>query len=205
MLHELSTLPSFYTEPTVHPDARGSFHEWFKATEFESFTGHPFALQQANMSVSRAGVLRGLHFTAVFPGQQKYVTCVSGEIWDVLVDVRLGSETFGRWEGVTLSEENRRCLYIPDGFAHGFAAVRDSTVCYLTSSEYDPNVDFGVDPLDSSLGIEWPVSDPILSDKDRAAPGLDEARDHLPTIEDCEELLNMYKDGWVLANEEAQQ
>lgn len=196
MLHELSTLPSFYTEPVAHPDARGQFHEWFKASEVEAQLGYPFDLQQANLSRSHAGVVRGLHFADVPPGQEKFVTCVAGEIWDVIVDIRRGSPTFGQWEAVTLSADNRRCLFVPNGFAHGFAALTEATVVYLTTAEYTPAAEHGISP---EL-VPWPVDHPLLSKKDTQAPTLADATEILPTLEACEDYRTELKDSWVMAN-----
>ncbi|AGF71449.1 dTDP-4-dehydrorhamnose 3,5-epimerase family protein [Corynebacterium halotolerans] len=206
MLHELDELPGvFRSEPTIHPDERGTFHEWFKASEFEAATGHPFDLQQANMSTSRAGVLRGLHFADVPPGQAKFVACVAGRILDVVVDVRVGSETFGRHVALELSADNRHGVYLPVGFAHAFLALEDSTVAYLTTSEYAPGVEHGVSPF--SAGIDWPEMDFLLSDKDRDAMTLDDARAAgvLPDVDECRAHENELRDGWVLANEQAGQ
>ncbi|MCK7637452.1 dTDP-4-dehydrorhamnose 3,5-epimerase [Corynebacterium sp. P7202] len=194
-------------DPRVFPDSRGSFHEWFSAARFEESTGYPLDLQQANLSVSRPGVVRGLHFADVPPGQAKWVTCVHGRVIDVVVDVRTGSDTFGRHVAVDLNDGNRRCLYIPVGFAHGFAAVTDATVVYLTSAGYNPGAEHAIDPFDPDLGIDWPVSagDRIVSEKDSSAPSLVTARDTgiLPDIGDCLAHESDLKNGWALANEDA--
>ncbi|WP_055122319.1 dTDP-4-dehydrorhamnose 3,5-epimerase [Corynebacterium oculi] len=191
--------------PTVYPDQRGTFHEWFKASEFEQATGYPLDVQQANLSTSTAGVLRGLHYAEVPPGQGKLVMCAAGSIFDVLVDVREGSENFGRWAGFELSEENRRGLYIPAGFAHGFLALSDATVVYLTTSEYQPEVEHGIDPYDPQIGIEWPAGEALLSAKDRQAPSLAEARERgtLPSAEECRAYHTDLRNAWAVANEEA--
>lgn len=208
MLHEVDHLPGVWlSTPRIHPDERGSFHEWFKASEFEAATGYPLDLQQANMSTSRKGVLRGLHYSEVPPGQAKFVACVSGAILDVAVDVRVGSETYGRYFATELTAENHRGLFLPVGFAHGFLALADSTVVYLTTSEYQPGVEHGIDPFDAEIGIDWPELNYILSDKDRAAPALDSLRGEgkLPASDDCRAYENMLKDAWVMANQEAGQ
>lgn len=193
--------------PTVYPDRRGKFHEWFKASEFEQATGYPLDVQQANMSTSTAGVLRGLHYAEVPPGQGKLVICPVGAIFDVLVDVRVGSENFGQWAGFELSAENSQGLYIPAGFAHGFLALRDSTVVYLTTAEYQPEVEHGLNPYDPDMGIEWPqaASAALLSVKDRQAPGLAEAREEgiLPGVEECRAYHTELRNAWAVANEEA--
>ncbi|MBC3186095.1 dTDP-4-dehydrorhamnose 3,5-epimerase [Corynebacterium sp. zg-331] len=193
--------------PTVYPDRRGTFHEWFKASEFEQATGYPLDVQQANMSFSRAGVLRGLHYAEVPPGQGKLVTCPAGAIFDVLVDVRVGSGDFGHWAGFELSEDNRQALYIPPGFAHGFLALRDSTVVYLTTSEYQPEVEHGLNPHDAQIGVDWPelAGPPVLSDKDRQALGLAQAREAgiLPEVQECRAYHTELRNAWAVANEEA--
>ena len=117
MLRELELPGVFLNEPTIHADDRGAFHEWFKASDFERAVGHTFALRQSNMSSSRAGVLRGLHYAEVPPGQAKYVVCPVGKIFDVAVDIRVGSPHYGQHVAVELSAENRHGVYIPDGFA----------------------------------------------------------------------------------------
>ena len=190
MLHELSLPGVFLAKPTVHSDERGTFQEWFKASTFEEATGFPLDMQQGNLSTSRRGVVRGLHYADVPPGQAKYVTCVAGSIRDVVVDVRLGSPTFGQV-----------------GFAHGFAALSDATVMYVTTSEYDPEIERELNPCDPALAIEWGVAEPIMSDKDVAAVSLADAQSLgvLPTFEACTEYETMLRDAWVLANEEAVQ
>ncbi|MGD7003126.1 dTDP-4-dehydrorhamnose 3,5-epimerase [Corynebacterium halotolerans] len=208
MLHEVEHLPGVLRSiPRIHPDDRGTFHEWFKASEFEAATGYPLDLQQANMSTSKKGVLRGLHYSETPPGQAKFVACVAGRILDVAVDVREDSETFGHHVAVELNAGNREGLFLPVGFAHGFLALEDATVAYLTTSEYQPGVEHGIDPFDTELGIEWPGLDYVLSDKDRAAPSLAAIRSagQLPHVEDCRAHENMLKDAWVMANEAAGQ
>jgi dTDP-4-dehydrorhamnose 3,5-epimerase len=176
--------------PRIHRDNRGSFLEWFKHAELGTALGHPMEIAQANGSVSRRGVIRGIHFSDVPPGQAKYVTCVSGAIMDVVVDLRVGSPGFGRWEAVRLDDENRRALYIAEGLGHAFAALSDqATVLYLCSTPYAPGREHGVHPLDPAIGIAWPDDGAaILSDKDAAAPSLAEAQAGglLPDYADCQ-------------------
>ena len=161
--------------PRRHQDSRGSFLEWYRADLLAAEAGVPLPLAQANISVSVRGAVRGIHFVDVPPGQAKYVTCVGGAVLDVVVDVRPGSPTFGRWEGVPLDDRDRRAVFLSEGLGHGFCALTDdATVLYLTSSLYDPTVERCLNPLDPAVGIRWPVAEPILSDRDRAAPGLHE-------------------------------
>lgn len=164
--------------PRIHRDGRGSFMEWFTDAELRADLGHRLDIAQANCSVSRRGVIRGIHFSDVPPGQAKYVTCASGAIIDVVVDIRVGSPQFGRWTAVRLDDENRRALYIGEGLGHAFAAVSDqATVLYLCSTPYAPGREHGVNPLDPAIDIDWPHDiEPVLSDKDRAAPSLAEAQ-----------------------------
>lgn len=165
--------------PRIHSDARGDFLESFRAADLREALGHSIELAQVNCSVSRRGVLRGIHFADVPPGQAKYVMCVAGEVLDVVVDVRVGSPTFGRWEAVRLDDVSRQAIYLAEGLGHAFLALSASaTVVYLCSTAYDPAREHGVHPLDPDLGIEWPLDgEPVLSPKDAAAPTLKEARD----------------------------
>ncbi|MFJ7023298.1 dTDP-4-dehydrorhamnose 3,5-epimerase [Streptomyces sp. NPDC101117] len=176
-------------EPQVFPDDRGTFHEWFRGREFRAATGRDLEPAQANCSVSRRGVLRGLHFSDVPPGQAKYVTCVRGAVLDVVVDVRVGSPTFGHWEAVRLDDSGRRAVFLAEGLGHAFMALTDdATVVYLCSTGYAPEREHGVDPLDPALGIAWPDGlTPVLSPKDAAAPSLARAREAglLPSYEAC--------------------
>jgi dTDP-4-dehydrorhamnose 3,5-epimerase len=167
-------------EPNVFGDARGFFMETWNRPRYEA-AGLPGGFIQDNISLSRRGVLRGLHYQKPF-AQGKLLSVFQGEIFDIAVDIRRGSPHFGRWVGVVLSSENRRQLYVPPGFAHGFCVVSDSAlVTYKCTEVYHPEADHGVRWDDPRIGIDWPVSDPAVSDKDRRAPLLDEiAPDELP-------------------------
>lgn len=170
--------------PQVFGDDRGSFHEWFRSEQFTDATGYPFQVAQANMSRSAKNVVRGIHLAEVPPGQAKFVTCVAGEIRDVLVDLRKGSPTYGKHVMVTLSEDNNAGVYIPVGVGHGFIATTErATVSYLVTEGYNPEREFGVDAFDATLGIDWGVTreEAVLSDKDAGAPSLDEVQDRLST------------------------
>lgn len=164
--------------PGIHSDSRGDFHEWFRASEFSDNLGYRFELAQANCSVSRRGVIRGIHFTQVPPGQAKYVVCPAGAILDVVVDLRLGSPSYGRWEAVRLDDRSRRAVFLSEGLGHAFMALSDrATVMYLCSTPYAPGFEHGIHPLDPALAIAWPLEvEPILSAKDASAPSLDEVR-----------------------------
>ncbi|MER6514151.1 MULTISPECIES: dTDP-4-dehydrorhamnose 3,5-epimerase [unclassified Nonomuraea] len=165
--------------PRILSDPRGVFLESFRAADLREATGRSIELAQVNCSVSSRGVLRGIHFADVPPGQAKYVMCVAGEALDVVVDVRVGSPTYGRWEAVRLDDVSRQGIFLTEGLGHGFMALSESaTVVYLCSSPYDPAHEHGIHPLDPDLAIEWPIDvEPVLSAKDAAAPTLKQARD----------------------------
>lgn len=175
--------------PRIHGDGRGSFLEWFRGAEFLGDVGHGLGVAQANCSVSRRGVIRGIHFADVPPGQAKYITCAAGAILDVVVDLRVGSPGFGHWTAVQLDERTRKALYIAEGLGHAFVALSDqATVLYLCSTPYAPTREHGVHPLDPAIGIAWPEGmKATLSDRDRSAPSLEEARSTglLPDYGDC--------------------
>ena len=156
-------------EPRVFGDDRGSFFESFN---LDRLAEHGLAPRfvQGNVSSSQRGVLRGLHYQWPNP-QGKYVSVVEGEVWDVAVDIRQGSPTFGQWTAVVLSAENRRHFWIPEGFAHGFVALSERAVfTYLCTATYDAAADANVRWDDPQLAIDWPVTDPLLSPKDAVAP-----------------------------------
>ncbi|MFC0864168.1 dTDP-4-dehydrorhamnose 3,5-epimerase [Sphaerimonospora cavernae] len=187
----LSISDAYVFTPAIHGDDRGLFFEWFRAGEFTEVVGHRFGLAQANCSVSGRGVLRGVHFAEVPVGQAKFVTCVAGSVLDVIVDLRVGSPTFGRWEMVALDDVTRRGVYLAEGLGHGFMATSEqATIVYLCSEPYAPAREHGVHPLDPELGIAWPDGlEPVLSPKDAVAPTLSEARSRgiLPDYHRCRE------------------
>ena len=189
-LRELTVPGAWEITPKQHGDPRGVFLEVFQGDPLAEAIGHRFDLQQANCSVSAAGVLRGIHFADVPPGQAKYVTCARGAVLDVVVDLRVGSRTFGTWDTVLLDDVDRRAIYLGEGLGHAFMSLEDdSTVLYLCSTGYSPGREHGIHPLDPQVAIQWPTTardgspiDPQLSAKDLAAPTLAEAvaRDLLP-------------------------
>jgi dTDP-4-dehydrorhamnose 3,5-epimerase len=160
--------------PKLWPDERGSFHEVFKLSLISEQLGRDFPVKQVNQSSSAAGVIRGIHWTDSPEGQAKYVSCPKGSLWDVVVDLRSDSETFGQWDARILSAENRQSLLISEGIGHAFMALEDGTVAsYLCSSEFNPSADKTINPLDSTLKIrfsqtaqEFRINDLILSPKD---------------------------------------
>jgi dTDP-4-dehydrorhamnose 3,5-epimerase len=191
-VRELAVPGAWEITPKQHTDDRGVFYEWFSDPEFTGFTGHRFDLRQANCSVSAAGVLRGLHFAQLPPSQAKYVTCLRGAVFDVAVDIRVGSPTFGQWDSVLLDDKSRRAIYISEGLAHGFLALEDdSTVTYLCSATYNPTREHTIRATDPALNIQWPNAEHRLSDRDAEAPTLDEVRAAglLPTWEDTKRFV----------------
>jgi len=180
---ELSVPGAWEITPVQHGDPRGVFLEVFQGSPFAATAGHPFDLQQANCSVSAAGVLRGIHYADVPPGQAKYVTCPKGAVLDVVVDIRVGSPTFGTWDAVLLDDVDRRAIYLSEGLGHAFMSLEDdSTVLYLCSASYAPGREHGIHPLDPDVAIVWPTTArdgrplvPQLSDKDLASPSLADA------------------------------
>jgi dTDP-4-dehydrorhamnose 3,5-epimerase len=165
---------AWVVEPATHRDDRGSFCEWLRADAIEAATGRRFELAQANQSVSRTGVIRGVHFADVPPGQAKYVACVRGAVLDVAVDVRVGSPSYGEHEALRLDAGNRHAILIAEGLGHAFCALTDeATVVYLCSTPYDPAAERGIDPLDPQLALPWPADLPAtVSDRDARAPSL---------------------------------
>jgi dTDP-4-dehydrorhamnose 3,5-epimerase len=175
---ELDIAGAWEITPQLHSDSRGMFFEWLTDRGFTGFAGHRLDVRQANCSVSAAGVLRGLHFAQLPPGQAKYVTCISGSVFDVAVDIRVGSPTFGQWDSVLLDDRDHRSIYLSEGLAHGFTALQDnSTVMYLCSTEYSPQREHTIAPTDPTLAIDWPSGhELLLSERDAVAPSLEEVR-----------------------------
>jgi len=165
-------------EPKVLGDNRGFFMETYKYSEFKR-NGIEYNFVQDNHSKSQKGVLRGLHYQLKPMEQGKLVRCVRGRIWDVAVDIRKGSPWYGKWVAVEISEENKLMLWIPPGFAHGFVALEDDTeVIYKVTKEYSPEHDRGIIWNDPDLAIDWPIKNPILSEKDKNLPKLKNAENN---------------------------
>ncbi|MDO4488333.1 MAG: dTDP-4-dehydrorhamnose 3,5-epimerase [Eubacteriales bacterium] len=160
----------YVIEPTVHRDARGYFVETYNKNDFEA-AGLKMNFVQDNQSKSTKGVLRGLHYQKQFP-QGKLVRVLSGSVYDVAVDLRSGSETFGMWYGVELTDENMKQFYIPEGFAHGFMVLSDEAVfAYKCTDFYHPGDEGGLMWNDPEIGVEWPMDiEPLLSEKDKVQP-----------------------------------
>lgn len=192
LVEELSIAGSWLFTPVLRPDDRGLFLESFKANIFEQAVGRPFDLQQMNVSVSKKGTVRGIHFADVPPGQAKYVQCFDGAILDIVVDIRVGSPTFGQHHAIELTSDQRTALYISEGLGHAFCALTDSaTVGYLCNEGYSPTREHGITPLDADLALPWPAHlEHLMSPKDTAAPTFADAQATglLPTFTDCRQL-----------------
>lgn len=166
-------------EPEVHGDERGFFVETFRRDLWAEH-GVEAEFVQHNHSRSAKGTLRGLHFQTE-PGQAKLVRCARGKVFDVAVDLRRDSPTYGQWEGHELDDERHRQLFVPAGFGHGFIVLSDlADVAYLLSSVYDPATESGIAWDDPGVGVEWPVAEPLLSERDKTAPRLAEIANTLP-------------------------
>ena len=172
-LAELSIPGLYLLESPVWGDDRGFFREWVKADDFEA-SGVRFTARQANLSMSARNVVRGLHYSIAPEGQAKVVTCVYGELDDVIVDVRVGSPTFGRVEVVHLSADAARTVLLPAGVAHGFCVTSEqAALSYLLSSPFNAPMELEIDPFDAEIGVVWNIdAEPIVSPKDAAAPSL---------------------------------
>ena len=187
-IRPLSIEGAWEISPKLHGDPRGLFTEWYRFDHLAAVIGHPLNLAQGNLSVSAKDVVRGIHFADVPPGQAKYVMCPRGAVLDVIVDIRVGSPTFGQWQGVRLDDESRKAVYIAEGLGHGFCALTDdATLTYLCSATYNPGHEHGIHPLDAELAIEWPAEVPLLSERDTKSPSLAEAKDSglLPNYGAC--------------------
>ncbi len=166
-------------EPRVFRDDRGFFLEWFNEERFAE-QGLPTVFRQDNHSRSKKGVLRGMHYQHP-RAQGKLVTVARGAIYDAVVDIRVGSPTFGQWCGATLTEDEPRLIWVPAGFAHGFCTLSEiADVVYKCTEVYIPSQDSAIRWSDPTIGIEWPIDNPMLSPKDREAPLLSNLRDDLP-------------------------
>ncbi len=178
--------------PQQHGDPRGLFLEWYRIDRLVEVVGHPLHLAQGNLSTSAAGVVRGIHFADVPPGQAKYIMCPRGAVLDVVVDLRVGSPTFGQWDATRLDDVDRRAVYIGEGLGHGFCSLSDDSILtYLCSTGYNPAVEHTLHPLDPELDIRWPVDEPVLSARDAAAPSLAEVRaaGRLPGYDLCQRYV----------------
>lgn len=161
----------------VFRDERGLFREWFRSEASEELTGKQFRVAQANVSLSSKGTLRGIHFSIAPEGQAKLVTCITGAIQDVIVDIRTNSPTFGQWIDLELASESGDAIFISEGLGHAFLALQDKTaLAYLVSTAYSPVHEFGINPFDKKIAIRWHSEQASLtiSDRDLTAPTLSE-------------------------------
>jgi len=173
---ELSIKGAWVAESEIHSDNRGNFSEWFKKSKIKSITGFEFEAAQANISTSKNGTLRGIHYSLAESGQAKWVTCISGSVLDAIVDIREESPTFGKFETIKLEPSLGRSVLIAPGLGHGFLAQEDlTTIAYLLSSPFSPSDEYGINPLDKEIGINWgrEMNSLTLSDKDRNSPSLE--------------------------------
>ena len=189
-LRELSIPDAWEITPVQRADDRGVFLEWYRFDLLAEVVGHPLDLRQANTSVSKRGVVRGIHFADVPPSQAKYVTVAHGAVLDFVVDIRVGSPTFGQWDSVLLDDVDRRAVYLSEGLGHAFVALTDdAVVSYLVSDTYSPGREHGVSPLDPDIALRWPeeAGELLLSPKDTEAPSLADAAAAglLPTWDAC--------------------
>lgn len=185
-IRELKIPDAYELTPRQHADERGLFLEWYRFDRLEETIGHPLNLRQANLSVSRRGVVRGIHFADIPTGQAKYVTAVRGAVLDYVIDLRVGSPTFGQWDSVLLDDIDRRSVYLAEGLGHAFVSLTDdAVVTYLVSDTFNPGREHGINPLDPDIGLVFPAEagEPLLSPKDVDAPSLRAATESglLPT------------------------
>jgi len=189
-IRPLAIADAFEITPRQFPDDRGVFLESFRGDLLAAAIGHRPQVVQTNITVSSRGTVRGIHFADVPPSQAKYITVLTGSIVDYVVDIRVGSPTFGQWDSVLLDTVDRRAVYLPEGMGHAFAALEDDTTAmYLVTAPYTPSREHGIHPLDPELGLVLPdgMADPLLSPKDQAAPTLARALAEglLPRYADC--------------------
>lgn len=199
-IRELTVPDTFEITPTQHGDDRGVFLESYRFDRLAEAVGHPLSLEQANISVSKRGTVRGIHFADIPPSQAKYVTAMSGAVMDFVVDIRVGSPTFGQWDAVLLDDVTRKSVYIAEGVGHCFVALSEGAVVhYLVSATFNPSREHGITPLDPTLALDFgiPHSELLLSPKDLDAPTLSEARTAglLPTWEDAKAFYGSRNEG----------
>lgn len=199
-IRELSIPNAYEVVPVVRGDDRGAFLEWYRHDALEQAIGHSLELRQANTSISRKGVVRGIHFADVPRGQAKYVTAMHGAVIDYAIDIRVGSPTFGQWDSVVLDTVDRRAIYLAEGLGHAFVALSDdAVVSYLVSDTFDAAREHGINPMDPEIGLRIPIdaAELVLSPKDAEAPSLAEAleRNLLPGWEESCELYDSLNSG----------
>lgn len=177
-IRELKIPDSYEIVPRQFGDDRGVFLEWYKAEALEQATGRSIALAQSNTSVSKRGTVRGIHFADIPPSQAKYVTATHGAVIDFVIDIRVGSPTFGEWDSVVLDDTDRKAIFLSEGLGHCFVALTENaTVSYLVTDVYRPEREHGINPLDEQIALAFPpeAGELLLSPKDTDAPSLAEA------------------------------
>lgn len=204
---ELAIPGAWQFVPRQFPDDRGKFMVWYDAEVFADALGFEFTVAQTNHSASRRGVIRGVHWTDVPIGQAKYVYCPRGAVLDVVVDLRVGSPTFGRHEIVRLDDVEHRALFLSEGLGHAFISLDDETVLtYLCSTRYAPTRDRVVHAFDPELAIDWPIDgQPIFSERDAQAPSLAQMRDAglLPDYAECQRVYQLMRSRHVARDDRA--
>ena len=173
-------------------DNRGYFYESFKEEDFRKQIGRQLSIKQTNTSSSSKGSVRGIHYALVPPSQAKLVQCQRGSIKDYVIDIRVGSPTFGEFEAIELNENSPTALFIEEGLAHAFIALENNTiVTYYVSEKFNPEREKGINPFDKILNVKWPDLELILSEKDKSAISLDEAKSQgiLPSFDECKAFI----------------
>ena len=174
-------------------DNRGYFYESFKDEDFKSQIGRNFVIKQTNTSSSSKGSVRGIHYALVPPSQAKLVQCQRGSIKDYVIDIRVGSPTFGQFEEIELNENSASAVFIEEGLAHAFVALKNQTVVtYYVTEKYNPDREKGINPFDKTLNVKWPEIELVLSEKDKQAITLEEAKNQglLPSFDECKKFIN---------------
>ena len=190
--HPLKISGSWKIEFQKFEDNRGFFYESFKAEEFQKLFRRNFDIKQTNTSSSSKGSVRGIHYALVPPSQAKLVQCQSGSIKDYVIDIRIGSPTFGQFEEITLDEKSASAVFIEEGLAHAFVALENNTiVTYYVSEKYNPEREKGINPFDKTLNVKWPDIELILSEKDKEAISLEESKNQglLPSFDGCKAFI----------------
>ena len=190
--HPLKISGSWKIEFQKFDDNRGFFYESFKEEDFKNQIGRNLNIKQTNTSSSSKGSIRGIHYALVPPSQAKLVQCQRGSIKDYVIDIRVGSPTFGQFEEIELNENSASAVFIEEGLAHAFAALENQTVVtYFVTEKYNPEREKGINPFDKTLNVKWPDIELILSEKDKQTISLEEAKNQglLPTFDECKKFI----------------
>lgn len=193
--HPLKISGSWEIEFQKFGDNRGFFYESFKEEDFKNQIGRNLNIKQTNTSSSSKGSVRGIHYALVPPSQAKLVQCQRGSIKDYVIDIRVGSPTFGQFEVIELNENSASAVFIEEGLAHAFVALENQTVVtYFVTEKYNPEREKGINPFDKTLNVKWPDVELILSEKDKQAISLEEAKNQglLPTFDECKKFIKCF-------------